>query len=66
MKAVAGYPLPGRKKKMRAFLSPTNYYKHFIPGYDAIAVPLNDAKAGSRPWSGPKNRRMHLNNSRQL
>ena len=43
VKAVAGYPHPTKKKQMRAFLGLTNYYKRFIPGYGAIAVPLNDA-----------------------
>ena len=43
VKAVAEYPLLSRKKQMRAFLGLTNYYRRFIPGYGAIAVPLNEA-----------------------
>ena len=43
VKAVAEYPLPSRKKQMRAFLGLTNYYRCFIPGYGAIVVPLNEA-----------------------
>ena len=43
MKAVADYPLLSRKKQMRAFLGLTNYYRRFIPGYGAIAIPLNEA-----------------------
>ena len=43
VKAVAGYPYPTKKKQMRAFLGLTNYYRCFIPGYGAIAMPLNDA-----------------------
>ena len=43
VKAVDGYPHPTKKKQMRAFLGLTNYYRRFIPGYGAIAVPLNDA-----------------------
>ena len=43
MKAVAEYHIPSRKKQMRAFLGLMNYYRRFIPGYGAIAVPLNEA-----------------------
>ena len=43
VKAVAGYPHPTKRKQMRAFLGLTNYFRCFISGYGAIAVPLNDA-----------------------
>ena len=40
--AIQEFPTPTTKKHVRTFLGLTGYYRRFIPGYAALAVPLTD------------------------
>ena len=49
VKAIQDYPRPSKKKNLRAFLSLSNYYRRFVPGYGSMAVPLTEATRKTEP-----------------
>ena len=54
LQAVSDFPTPTTKKRVRAFLGLTGYYRKFIPDYAKIAAPLTDLtkkNAPTRKWT---------------
>ena len=49
LEAVKNYPTPTTKKRVRAFLGLTGYYRKFIPAYANLAVTLTDLTRKSAP-----------------
>lgn len=49
LQAVRTFPTPTTKKRVRAFLGLTGYYRKFIPGYAEVAAPLTDLTKKSEP-----------------
>ena len=47
--AVANFPRPATKKKVRSFLGLTGYYRKFIPNYSTTALPLTDLTKKDAP-----------------
>jgi len=49
VEAIKAISEPDTKKKLRSFLSMIGYYRHFVPRFSDIAVPLTDlTKKGTR------------------
>ena len=42
VKAVAEWPMPNTRKRVRIFMGKANYYRRFIKGYQQIANPLSE------------------------
>ena len=49
MQAVSNFPTPTTKKRVRAFLGLTGYYRKFLPDYADIAAPLTDLTKKNAP-----------------
>ena len=49
MQAVSYFPTPTTKKRVRAFLGLTGYYRKFLPDYADIAAPLTDLTKKNAP-----------------
>ena len=47
--AVADFPRPVTKKKVRSFLGLTGYYRKFVPDYATVELPLTDCTKKSAP-----------------
>ena len=47
--AVSEFPTPTTKKRVRAFLGLTGYYRKFIPEYAGVASPLTDLTRKNAP-----------------
>ena len=60
VQAVRDFPPPTTKRRVRAFLGLTGYYRKFIPDYAEIAAPLTDLTKKTAPnrvnWSEECNR----------
>lgn len=57
VEAVASWPRPKTVKALCGFLELAGYYRKFIAGYDAIAVPLTALlKQGVFPWTSEAER----------
>ena len=49
--AIAEWPTPRSVKEVRSFLGLANFYRHFIPNFPDIVVPLNDLTSDSALFS---------------
>ena len=60
LQAVRDFPPPTTKRRVRAFLGLTGYYRKFIPDYAEIAAPLTDLTKKTAPnrvnWTEECNR----------
>ena len=50
VKAIQDWEAPTKMTELRSFLGLANYYRRFISGYSAIAVPLTELLKKNRPW----------------
>ena len=65
--AMASLPVPTSIPVLQSFMGLLNYYRHFVPGFSAIAKPLNQLLQKGTPWHwGPEQQQAFDALKRQL